>query len=575
MKLSVVIATFNRRNLLARTLPTVLDQDFPPSQYEVVIVDDGSTDDSHKLLESFSSDCKLTLLRKPNEGQGIALAHGAAAAQGEILLFLDDDIVCPRNLISEHVAAHSAAAGNVVVSGPVDISPESPPNVATDWIRHADATYKQNNVNAKERAWPADCKLDANSSISRSLLLDSGGFNPEFSPARFDLELGLRLHRRGVRFLLHRNARAEQIYVKSPQSLMTDAALYAAKELTICRLYPEYRAVSAFARLNEGPLLKRTTRKLIVRTPFSAKILASAARMTRSVQLLQAAYTTNLLRTAARSTTWESFHAEFGMQLPVLLYHHVGPLRAGTFPTLSVSPERFRSQIEWLSRNGYQTTTTTDWLLWSSEGKPLPKKPVLLTFDDGYKDLAEFAFPILKEFGFGATVFIVTSQIGGTNDWDQRNGSAAHALLSADEIIHWSRSGIEFGSHSVTHPDMTSLNETDLRTQSEDSARSLSGLLGTQADSFAYPYGGVNPAVREALSSKYRLAFTTEVGLNHLGSDLFSLTRTMVQSKDSLFDLRLRLIFGWNPIEGIRRRIAQLRGRVPKPDSLQFAAPPR
>jgi peptidoglycan/xylan/chitin deacetylase (PgdA/CDA1 family) len=261
-----------------------------------------------------------------------------------------------------------------------------------------------------------------------------------------------------------------------------------------------------------------------------------------------------------------------GIRLPVLLYHHVGPLRPGTFATLTVSPQKFRSQVEWLFRNGYQAITARDWWRCCSEGKELPKKPVLLTFDDGYEDLAEFAFPILKQHGFGATVFIVTSQIGGTNAWDQNNGSAAaHDLLNAEDILYWTRDGIEFGSHSVTHPDMTALSEQALDVEAGASSRELSAVLGQEVCSFAYPYGRMNAVVREAVNRNYRLAFTTEAGMNHLGSDLFSLKRTMVQSSDSLLDLRLRVMFGWNPFQEARRRIAQFRGRVPKTKELEQA----
>ena len=83
------------------------------------------------------------------------------------------------------------------------------------------------------------------------------------------------------------------------------------------------------------------------------------------------------------------------MRLPVLMYHHVGPPRAGACPSLTVTAERFERQVSWLARKGYVGIRPTDWLA-RRAGWPLPSKPVLLTFDDGYADIVEHALPVLE-----------------------------------------------------------------------------------------------------------------------------------------------------------------------------------
>lgn len=95
IKISVVIATFNRKQLLARTLPTLLNQDLPPEAYELVVVDDGSTDGTAQLIRTFQPRCKMQILNQSNSGQAIACNKGFLAATGELVLLLDDDIVCP------------------------------------------------------------------------------------------------------------------------------------------------------------------------------------------------------------------------------------------------------------------------------------------------------------------------------------------------------------------------------------------------------------------------------------------------------------------------------------------------
>ena len=130
------------------------------------------------------------------------------------------------------------------------------------------------------------------------------------------------------------------------------------------------------------------------------------------------------LRAALRETgSWKSFERQFMMRLGVLSYHHVGPQQPGTLLSLTVSPERFERQVRWLARHGYQGINPADWLRWRREGKGLPDKPVLFTFDDGYADLVDYALPVLRRYGFGAVVYVVTRQLGGTNAWDEVRGS--------------------------------------------------------------------------------------------------------------------------------------------------------
>jgi len=168
------------------------------------------------------------------------------------------------------------------------------------------------------------------------------------------------------------------------------------------------------------------------------------------------------------------------VRLPVLLYHHIGPNHAGLYPSLTVAPSVFEEQLRWLAGRGYVGIRPSDWLRWRREGTPLPKRPILLTFDDGYADLADYAFPALRACGFGAAVFIVTGRIGGTNAWDPVQGSGTLRLLSGDQIRYWASQGIEFGSHSRTHADLTTLSSAQLDDEVSGSQSELAGILGTR-----------------------------------------------------------------------------------------------
>src|SRR5262249_15386543 len=147
---------------------------------------------------------------------------------------------------------------------------------------------------------------------------------------------------------------------------------------------------------------------------------------------------------AVQAVGWRTLESEFGKRLPVLMYHHVGPKGPDADPDLTVSPERFAAQIRFLARLGYVGIRPSDWLSWLRQGKPLPKRPMLLTFDDAFEDLNDYVFPVLERYGFGAVVFVVTNCIGKTNIWDQSRGYALRRCLTAPQIQHWSKRGIDF-----------------------------------------------------------------------------------------------------------------------------------
>lgn len=250
--------------------------------------------------------------------------------------------------------------------------------------------------------------------------------------------------------------------------------------------------------------------------------------------------------------------AENNRRLPVLLYHHVGPNRPNTYRSLTISPEKFERHVRWLANNGYHAIRPSDWSAYLRNERQPPDKPVMLTFDDAYEDLVTYAFPVLKNYGFVAAVFVVSQTIGGTNTWDERNGSGTHRIMTAGQIHDWANLGIEFGAHTRTHPDLTTLSATALSEEIEGSAEDLRHVLGRSVHAFAYPNGSHNAAIETCVRRAYDLAFTVEEGLNNARTDPYLLKRTMVQHGDSLFDLMCRVQFGSSPIHHLR---AQLRVR--------------
>jgi len=199
LRLSVVIATHNRWKVLAQTLPAVLAQDFPPNAYEVIVVVDGSTDRTSEWLFNLSPLGTLRILEQSNCGQAAAQNAGLKAARGELVLFLDDDILCEANLLQEHSAAHQAGE-SLAIFGPVLVAANSSNTLATDWVRSCTDEYLRRLAVDSEPQWPQDMLVDANVSAPRAVLLACGGFDERFVGARDNADFGMRLWKAGVRF---------------------------------------------------------------------------------------------------------------------------------------------------------------------------------------------------------------------------------------------------------------------------------------------------------------------------------------------------------------------------------------
>jgi peptidoglycan/xylan/chitin deacetylase (PgdA/CDA1 family) len=239
-------------------------------------------------------------------------------------------------------------------------------------------------------------------------------------------------------------------------------------------------------------------------------------------------------------------------QLPVLMYHHVGPPQPDSEPSLFVSEERFADHLRFLRKHGYTGIQAADWLGWIKNAQALPSKPVLITFDDAIADLHEHAFPLLEKYGFPATVFVPTNCVGKGNLWNYPLGYKWRPCLTAEQIQHWAKKGIEFGAHSRNHPDISQLKDDGLEDEVAGSQTDLERITGLPVRTFAYPYGHYNAAAASCVKRHFDLGFTTDEGLNTVDTDRSLLRRVTVFDWDSLFEFGLMLRLGWNPVRRLR-----------------------
>lgn len=165
--------------------------------------------------------------------------------------------------------------------------------------------------------------------------------------------------------------------------------------------------------------------------------------------------------------------------VPVLTYHHVAPQEPADRQRIldTVTVDAFAAQLDWLAASGYRSITLSELFNAFYYGLPLPAKPIILVFDDGYADVYVHAFPLLRQRGMGATVAMISGAID------------APEYLTWAQIREMAAAGVEFSSHSATHPSLASLTPQAARAELADSKRTLEEGLGRPVQFFVYPYG--------------------------------------------------------------------------------------
>jgi peptidoglycan/xylan/chitin deacetylase (PgdA/CDA1 family) len=217
--------------------------------------------------------------------------------------------------------------------------------------------------------------------------------------------------------------------------------------------------------------------------------------------------------------------------ITILSYHSLD--RHGT--PLSVPPRLFAAHMETLAREGCPTFTMSEVIDHLALQLPFPPRAVAVTFDDAFANVAEVAVPILTRHSFSATVYVITGMVGKVTRWTDRGDPLPPLpIMSWGQIESLSSSGIEVGSHSVSHGFLTTCTSEDLRCEMADSKATLQSRLGVPVTHFAYPQGDYNESVKAAArEAGYASAVTVDQGRASPDSDPFALPRLLVSKNTS------------------------------------------
>lgn len=282
-------------------------------------------------------------------------------------------------------------------------------------------------------------------------------------------------------------------------------------------------AYGALPRRNRASVTIVSRRAIVIRQRRRATQVGTLLPTPKAVDQAPTVTTTILPPIPSEPTpptsTSTPSHSAFRDPVPILTYHYIRPRPGSDDPLgqrLSVDPATFQAQMDWLAQHGFTPITLSELAALRAGLDPAPPHPIVLTFDDGYRDFYQNAFPILRAHGFHATVFIITGFVG------------QERYLTWDMIRELDRSGlVEIGAHTVHHPDLTTLANPESEIRGCKDA--LERALGHPVTAFAYPAGKFDARVETAVrAAGFRQAVTTQPRWATSGDDPLALPRLRV-----------------------------------------------
>ncbi len=543
LDLSIIIPTYNRAKSLRACLASLAQQKHPATDFEVVVVVDGSTDDTRAMVEQLDLPYTLRVVWQENSGPAVARNRGVEEAHGRYCLFLDDDMVAGPRLVGAHLRCQHEYDG-VVSIGQIDLPEKAHKDwfalsYARSWRRH------YNRLNAGERAptW-SDC-YSGNLSAPRQALVEAGGFAVDL-PLE-DVELGFRLQRQGLSILYVPEAYTEQKDYKKAGELVTEAEARGGLSVKLWRHHPAMLS-ELLGDFNAPKLREVLLRRLLLVFLVTPHVLVLfSSHFARKSQhdswfrfIYQYSYWRGVRRAVADQETWRRLtHGT-----TILLYHAFG---AADEPAhrFVVPAHRFSGQMFWLKLMRYRVISLEEYVEYRRSYRLPPARAVIITMDDGYLDNRDVAFPILRRYGYPATIFLVSGAVGRCNDWDEEDALTGRRLLSWADIEEMKSAGMSFGAHTRTHPSLTDIPPDQLSSEICGARADLAAVLPTSISLFAYPYGEYNDAVSAGVEEAgFAASCSVESGTNVPATPLYALRRVEIWGTDSILHFALSLWLG-------------------------------
>jgi peptidoglycan/xylan/chitin deacetylase (PgdA/CDA1 family) len=226
-------------------------------------------------------------------------------------------------------------------------------------------------------------------------------------------------------------------------------------------------------------------------------------------------------------------------EIPIIYYHRIAKdINDAGKHGIFVTEKQFEDHLKYLKNEDYKTVTFEEAL--QIKKNCTPGKYVIIMFDDGYEDNYTLAFPLLKKHGFTAIIFLVAQY--EFNFWDERSNEPKLKMMNQEQIREMMKYGIEFGSHTLTHADLSKISFDDAKKELAESKKVLEAKLGIEVSTFAYPYGNCNETVKQlGKEAGYKFVFATDKGPLGLHEDLFQIRRIGIFPNTAVWGLSRKI----------------------------------
>lgn len=488
-----------------------------PQKCEVIIVLDGAGPDRDLAALRERGDWPWPIRWIENEvrkGPSRARNLGAAAARGQLLIFLDDDMTAGRGFLTGHLAAAEGHPGRAIL-GRIETRCEG----RRDWCaRRIEQYWLDRDARLAATAIPGfeDC-FTGNLAVPAALFANAGGFDESLARHE-DVELGIRIERAGGEFVYATAAAALQHWDKDPAAPVRDCWRTGSAAMEVWLRYPEFRRRMSFHV--SGRRNARWVRRWLLDLGIEAERLHSLLRwlpetdFTREIHwFLQDLATA---RGASRRLADPGMWTALTEGTLILCYHRFCASVNGASEFV-IAERMFRRQMERLVALGFRFLVAAEWAQAVRSASPVPGRTAVVTIDDGDASAHSIAFPVLRGLGIPATVFAV-------RDWIGQPG-----CIDLHQIETLRANGWEIGAHSLTHPHLSQLSEVE---QWREIETLRSGIGGEVPVTFAYPYGDHGPTARRMTSEAgYLAAFGVHRDVAFPDSPLFNVPRLMIDGR--------------------------------------------
>jgi glycosyltransferase involved in cell wall biosynthesis/peptidoglycan/xylan/chitin deacetylase (PgdA/CDA1 family) len=559
---SIVIPTFNRADSLRRSLDALSAQT-TSERFEVIVVDDGSTDGTSAMIHAVRAPYAVTYIATLRQGAGAARNTGLARATGRLICFLDDDVIAEPTWLDAFLDAHARFPGDALI-GRIDVVDQTRGGGLAQVI----ASLRERQASMQRELTPHDL-VTGNCAISRATLMAIGGFDATL-PSAEDFELAVRLEDGGTPLRYCPDARATE-YVSRGADLFVDGAFRnGIAHARIARRHPRVARRLGLGRPYQARLPKRIGLKLLW---FAASVLPAPTRPAGPWHVRGPSW---LWRYVGSLFYWSGVRREFRSlaalraiaqpEVVILGYHVVDDAGAAAAEEYRLDADRFGAQVAHLVTEGFMTITIQEWMEALAGRVSLPARPIVLTFDDGDRRTLARVGPVLAAVGYRGVAFLVSNALGSTNRWDEALGYPRREILTADDVRALVAAGWEIGSHGRTHRSLPGSPESTLRDEVVGSRADLQAIVGRPVTAFAYPYGNYDRGVVRTLqAAEYASACCSEAGVNDPTTNPLTLRRIFIAPDDDLraFGAKLRRARALGRSATVRRWYERLRRRMP------------